>query len=320
MAQPENNFVVYGFYRENWTPYYIGKGRPSRPYQKGGRPCGSPPKERILILYKNLTEEEAFKLEERLIRSYKRIDIDPENGLLYNRTYGGDGASGAIRTQKFKENLSSRMSGDGNHMFGKHHTEESKLKISRSKLGKNNGLVGEKHPNFGTKWGEERRKSMSERVKGKNNPMYGKSGELSPNWGVKFSEEHKRKISEANSGENHPNFGKPLPESTKRKLSERMRGENHPQYGKRGDLSPNFGKKHSEETKRKISESRMGNKHHGYKPRDWVHDIHGKVLNRSSSELIKLFPEQKLNKGALSKVALGKSSQHKGWKILPKNE
>jgi hypothetical protein len=311
----DTNFVVYGFYREDWTPFYIGKGRPGRPYQKGGRPCGSPPRERILILYKDMTEKEAFKKEEELIKRYGRLDLDPENGLLYNRTYGGDGASGAVRSEEFKENLSVNMTGEGNHMYGRHHTDESKIRISNSKRGRNNGLVGENHPSYGTTWTEERRKKMSERMSGENNPMYGKSKELAPNWGVKFSEEHCRKISEANSGENHPNFGKSLPESTKRKLSERMSGSNHPQYGRTGELSPNFGKKHTEESKRKMSESKMGDKHPNYTPRNWCHDIYGVVLNKSSAELIRMFPGEKLNKGALSQVALGKASHHKGWKL-----
>lgn len=316
MTNSDDNFVVYAYVREDGTPYYIGKGRPIRPFISGGRPCGTPPKERIILLHENLRENEAFSLETEYIMKYGRIDIDPENGILHNRTNGGDGASGAVRSQEFKDNLSAKMSGSGNHMFGKQHREESKKLISNKKRGKNNGLAGENHPCYGTKWCEDRRKSMSERMSGENNPMYGKSGELSSNWGVKFSEEHCKKISEANRGENHPNYGKPLPDSVKQKLSERMSGENHPQYGKRGKFSPNFGRKHTEESKRNMSNSKKGVNNPNYSPRNWVHEVHGVYHNISCSELIKMFPDQKLNKGALSKVALGKQNYHKGWKTF----
>ena len=312
----DTNFVVYAYVREDGTPYYIGKGRPGRPYQRGGRPCGTPPRDRIILLHENLDEKTAFSLESELIIKYGRKDLDPDNGILYNRTNGGDGASGAIRSEKFKENLSKINSGSGNHMWGKKHTEESKRRISESKKGKNNGLVGENHPMYGTTWSEEKRDLMSKRMSGENNPMYEKSGELSPNYGKTFSEEHRRKISEALSGENHPNYGKPLSESAKQKLSVRMRGENHPQYGKTGELSPNFGKKHSEETKAKMSESKMGEKHPGYKPRNWSHPVYGEVRGKSGSDLVRMFPQEKLNKGALSQVALGNVKQHKSWTIV----
>ena len=165
----DTNFVVYGFYRKNWTPYYIGKGRPGRPYQKGGRPCVGPPRERILILYKNMTEKEAFKKEEELIRRYGRKDLDPENGLLHNRTFGGEGVSGLVRTQEYKNNMSVKRSGSGNPMYGRQHKEESKRIISQK---------------------------VSEKMKGKNHPFFGKN----------HSEETKKKMSESQSGDKHHGY------------------------------------------------------------------------------------------------------------------
>ena len=55
--------------------------------------------------------------------------------------------------------------------------------------------------------------------KGKNNPMYGMSGELSPNWGVPHSEETRRKIGAGRLGKKHS-------EESKKKMSETaiMRG------------------------------------------------------------------------------------------------
>lgn len=49
----DTNFAVYAYMRKNGTPYYIGKGRPERPYQNSGRYCRTPPRERIVLLHEN---------------------------------------------------------------------------------------------------------------------------------------------------------------------------------------------------------------------------------------------------------------------------
>ena len=85
-----------------------------------------------------------------------------------------------------------------------------------------NGLSGFKHS-------EESRKKMSKSTKGKNNPMYGKTGENSPRYGKTHSAETRKKMSNAQKG-------KTLSEGHKKKISE-----------------TNKGKIHSEETKRKLS-------------------------------------------------------------------
>ena len=100
-------------------------------------------------------------------------------------------------------------------------------------------------------------------------------------------------------------------EETRKKLSEAMSGENHPMYGKHL----------SEETRAKISESISGENHPKYTPRDWYHPLHGTFLQKSISELMKMFPAQNLNQGHLSEVSKEKRSHHKGWRLLKnKNE
>jgi hypothetical protein len=54
---------------------------------------------------------------------------------------------------------------------------------------------------------EKTKKKLSAVNSGKNNPMYGRTGEKNPNYNVPQTEEHKRKNSMANSGENNSNYG-----------------------------------------------------------------------------------------------------------------
>jgi len=87
-------FYVYKYLREDGTPYYIGKGSGERAYKKWGKKDIKPPEgaEQIIIVENNLTEEQAFNLEKKLIAEYGRKDLG--TGILYNRTEGGDGSSG----------------------------------------------------------------------------------------------------------------------------------------------------------------------------------------------------------------------------------
>ncbi|NCP97776.1 GIY-YIG nuclease family protein [archaeon] len=85
--------------------------------------------------------------------------------------------------------------------LGSKRSEETKQKMSDNHWLKNKGYLikGEKNPNFGHKWSEESRNKM----RGENNPMYGKGlfGEKNPNFGKKYSDEIKAKMSLERSGE-----------------------------------------------------------------------------------------------------------------------
>jgi hypothetical protein len=78
--------------------------------------------------------------------------------------------------------------------------------------------------------------------------------------------------------------------------------------GLTGENNPLYGKSRSEETKRKLSEANS-------KLIDWVHDTHGEIFQTSAADLVRMFPEQNLHKSDLSKISLGKRSQHKGWRL-----
>ena len=199
-------YYTYAFLREDKTPYYIGKGKGNRAY--GRRYKGiKPPKDksRILILKKNLTEEEAIKHEIYMIALFGRKDLD--TGILHNRTDGGDGTSGRIVNEETRRKMSEAQKGENNPNYGKRQSEEHKRKISE----------GNKNPS------EEKRKKMSVALRGENNPMYNKT----------HSKEWKRNKSESMRGENNPNYGKSPSIETRKKMSEKTKGENNPNYGKR---------------------------------------------------------------------------------------
>jgi hypothetical protein len=157
-----DNFVVYGYCREDGTFYYIGKGRPRRPYQK--RTSGvKPPKDRkrILILHTGLSEETAFDYEEKLILFYGRKDLGA--GLLRNMTNGGEGVAGWVPDEEWRRKKSESMSGAGNPMYVDGSSLIRAEKPRESMAGENNPMYGkprpdlalrnkEKCPSMGTKW------------------------------------------------------------------------------------------------------------------------------------------------------------------------
>lgn len=148
-----NTYYVYAYLRQDGTPYYIGKG-------KGRRITAvhnvSVPKDKskIQILATKLSEHESFLLETKLINHYGRKDNN--TGILRNRTDGGEGASGAIRSQAFKDNLRAqrlniprsaetikrikentpKLIGDKNGMFGKQHSDHTRELIRQKSVGR----------------------------------------------------------------------------------------------------------------------------------------------------------------------------------------
>lgn len=111
------------------------------------------------------------------------------------------------------------------HAKNRHHTEESKKKISQTLKGH--------------EVSEETRKKIGDACRGRQNPKtsaglkeYFKTHD---SWikGKHHTEESKKKMSERLKGENHPLFGKHRSEETKRKISEAQRGKPNGQKGLR---------------------------------------------------------------------------------------
>ena len=117
----------------------------------------------------------------------------------YNLTEGGDGGVACEEIcKKISEAKKGHQAGEKNPMFGKHHSDETKLKISKVHKGKHIS--------------EEQKKKLSSALKGRI-----------------MSDEHKKKIGEANKGRHHS-------EETREKLRQinkgKFVGEKSPRYGK----------------------------------------------------------------------------------------
>ena len=192
-----NRFYTYAYLREDGTPYYIGKGIGNRAYKKYKNEI-TPPKDksRIILLKKNLLEEEAFKHEIYMIAVLGRKDLG--TGILHNRTDGGEGSSGRICSEETKVKIGTAQLGSKNHNYGKSPSEETRKKISEA--GKGRVCL------------EETRKKLSEKNKGKT-----------------LSEEAKRKISQLRKGSIPWNKGKKfknfISNETKIKMSESHKGK-----------------------------------------------------------------------------------------------
>jgi hypothetical protein len=88
---------VYAYLRTTGTPYYIGKGVGKRAWTKlRGEVRPPQDKSRVVILQDNLSDSQAIELEKQLILLHGRIDMG--TGCLHNKTEGGDGVRGGIRT------------------------------------------------------------------------------------------------------------------------------------------------------------------------------------------------------------------------------
>lgn len=122
-----------------------------------------------IIFDSNLTKMEANKIEILLIALYNTTD--PNKG--YNLTLGGEGTRPTEEVrQKMRDVTLKRLEKNEHPWKNRHHSEESKKKMSNSKKGK---YTGKDNPNYG-----------NHKMAGKNNPMYGNnrfSGENNPNYG-----------------------------------------------------------------------------------------------------------------------------------------
>jgi hypothetical protein len=221
MVNP-NRFYTYAYLREDRTPYYIGKGTGNRLYKKSSRVFFPPPKNRIIFLKQNLTEQEAFKHEIYMIAVFGRKDLG--TGILHNRTDGGEGISNLnIESRKkiIQANKRRIVSDETKKKLSKSHTgknlsEETKKKMSQVRKGRivsdeTKGKISKS--NIGKIISKETRIKMSQSQKDKTLSDEHKLKLSEAHKGKTLSDEHKLKLSEAHKG-------KTLSDEHKLKLSE----------------------------------------------------------------------------------------------------
>jgi len=85
---------------------------------------------RVEILTDGISWGDACKEERRLIKRYGRVS---DGGVLTNITEGGDGVWGLKQDTELLNRLSKINKGNGNPMWGKKHTKESREKMAINK-------------------------------------------------------------------------------------------------------------------------------------------------------------------------------------------
>lgn len=308
----DTNFLVYMYVREDGSPYYVGKGRPGRPYSGKGKPCAVPPKERIVIYREGIDEETAFRLERELIAEYGRKDLG--TGVLRNKSDGGEGPSGRIVSEEVRRRMSEAMK-------------------------------GERNPNYGKKLTEERRKRMTGRRPNPRDwyhPVHGEVLQKSVTEIVKMFPKKKFSITRLNYVANEKIIQARGWRLLKNKELEYKHGGSisrdwyHPIYGvvlkkSATDLVKMFpdqnlfacslnrvanGENNKHRDWRRLDSKGVQFRRRSNIPRNWFHPDHGVVLQKSCAEMAREFPEQNLSSRKLSEVTRGKSSPHRGWGLF----
>lgn len=161
------------------------------------------------ILFEFETLDDATKKETELISEYDSIE-NGYNEIMTNK-------NSYIKDESFKQKLSEKYSGEGNPMFGKHHTEEFKKELSKMNSGKNN-------PMYGRKLSEETKMKISEASKRrwsaiprtKKEKIIKERKHVNPMQGKHHSEKTKKLISQQKLGKKNL------------RRSENIQGENNP--------------------------------------------------------------------------------------------
>jgi hypothetical protein len=246
-----NNYVTYAYISEETKQfYYIGKGRPSRPYVKQNRSVIVPScRSRILILASNLDEKTAYEYEKKFINFYGRKDIKTGWCVLENRTNGGSGFSGIRHSLEWRKR---------------------KSEMSRGANNRNYNPMNWFHPICG----EINCKTTCELAR------------MFPEQNLVI--DHLRKVSY--------------------KQKRKYRGWIISEHVKEWEIRDPDGR---------LSNPTPGcNGPNWVKRVNWFHSVCGEVYGKTSGELSRMFPEQKLDVYSLRDVASGRKECYRNWRIL----
>lgn len=153
-------FYVYAYhFTGEAVPYYVGKGCKRRARSNIHRVEVPKDPANIRIVARNLSETEAFILEKILIKYFGREDQG--SGGLLNRSNGGEGPSGYVRSEETKRKMSIAKTGT---VFSEKHRENISKSLKGRKMSKD---VIEKRSRTrrGKLYSEESKTRMSEAQK-----------------------------------------------------------------------------------------------------------------------------------------------------------
>ena len=202
--------IIYGYTNLESGRMYIGQTVHPNYRWKQHRYCknatgwhkdyqNNPDKYEYSVIEYDVPED---KLDEREIFWIRFFD-SYHNG--YNLTPGGNLSSGF--KDKHHSDEAKKKIGEASKKLWKDPEYLKKMKNRPKQCGEKNGMygdhrfAGENHPMYGKHHTEEAKQKISARMKSENNPMYGKTHSLETR--KKISEHHADV-----SGENNPNFGK----------------------------------------------------------------------------------------------------------------
>jgi hypothetical protein len=338
--KPDDNFVVYAYSRSEGSEngpedsfYYIGKGRPERPYNCKSRKhirCPRDKKKNIHILHKRLKENVAFDYEIKLIQFYGRIDTQEGWQTLRNLTDGGEGVSNPSSETRRKKSV--RFKGKRNPMYGKIPSKEHRELTSKIHRGKNNFNYKPRnwyHPDYGVIL----QKSCCDIIE-----MYPKDNLISS--GLSAVALGKRKYHRnwmCLGDEKNPPEGIMTQDEKRIDLGKRLDWY-HKEHGevkgvsatKLARMFPEKGLDPSCLTKVSKGKKKI---YKGWVPlskkeladnppvrgilRDWYHPDIGIVRGVTASQMPKMFPQYGLRVGSLNDLANGKLRTHSGWSLPP---
>lgn len=194
----DRKYYVYEHRRnDTGAAFYVGKGSKNRAWSRNHRSSwwkriADTHGYSVVLLYENISENEAFRLEVDIIKSYGRDN-------LCNMTDGGEGNSGGKRSDETKEKLRAKKLGSQNPNYGKTATSETRAKMSVSRS-------GEKAYWFGKSHSAETKAKISHASSGRTLSDDAKRKISASSTGRKVREETKKKIGNSK-------IGKPRPKS-----------------------------------------------------------------------------------------------------------